>query len=477
MAFLDRLLGRAIEIPETGEVGALAAAPQGSERPPSGEIGKEHDDEGRGRYGWLLNDREINPDLQGHLRYYVYDAMVMGDPVVTNLMWSWVQPIAQAEWSVPAAGENPVDLLVAEALDWNFGVTAKRTGRPGGQLRGGWRSLLADRLTCLRYGSSSAEIVWGDPVEWIDSDGDAHLIRPIIRLAPRWPHTIIEYGDPGKGDRGPVGFIQQENVERPIPGRKLVHTVLQPEGGPDTGTAMLRPAYTPWKLKREMLVSAALGFDRFASGVPLVYYPQDDDKEKAHQIGRSFRNHERSYAAFRGPKPNKDMPQGWEIDILNGAPSLADPIPQLRHYDEQIVSAGMARFLQLGSTETGSRAVGEVLAEPFYLSLNAVAHLVAADLAEQVFARFVEVNFGLGIETPYPTPAKIQQRNLVVVGNFIDAAAGAGVRFDDRVAQDEMRALVDVDPLPEDEPTGREGTGPVVIPPRVVEPTDGEDQE
>ncbi len=119
----------------------------------------------------------------------------------------------------------------------------------------------------------------------------------------------------------------------------------------------------------------------------------------------------------------------------------------------------LAHFLGLGSTETGARAVGEVLAGPFYLQVNAIMDGLAAEITDQVVRRIVEVNFGPDVDVPALRHDPVRYDDMEVLGRFMADAAGAGVRFDDREAQNTARVRAGFSELADDEPDRGEGMG------------------
>lgn len=430
---------------------------------PSGEAGS---DSISGLAAWALDwateDKDDHPELSGRARYPIFDSMLVGDPIVAGLMSAISEPIVGTPWTLEPAADTAEARVIADAVAWQLGlgspVDPKRVY--AGQLDVSWRRALRQTLMAVAYGSMTQEIVWADPIEWRDLDGDAHLVRPLARLAPRWPHVLDRYSPAPLGSGLALGSVYQDGIPRPLPGPKLIHLVHRPGVSRYTGSSVLRPAYTIWKLKKQLLVSSAIGYDRHASGTPVIRYPRNGDAKdarRAAEMGRTHRTHERAFYRFPGPKPTDANPDGWDVEILNGAASLADPIPLLRHYDQQIVGAGLANFLQLGTTETGSRAVGQDLSEPYYNALNGLALDVAEDLTRQLVRRWVEANFGVGVEPPRLVPAKIRSRNLESLGRYVSETGDAGVRYDDREAQNALRERADLPPLDDDEVEQPEG--------------------
>lgn len=417
----------------------------------------------RGGYDWTASDRESVPELMGARRYHEFDRMVAGDPIVSGGINAVVLPMVRARWYFEE-GRTPEDRAIRDMVAWNLGLDACHTDGP---MLGTWPSYLSMMLLALRYGSMTGyEVFDPEPRVWIDADGMPHVVRTLWDIEPRYPHVVdpIGYVPPEPGQRYRLAGMRQVGVERTLPGEQLVHVVHRPEYGRFTGQSMIRPAYTWAKIKRQLIVSAAIAFDRWSMGIPVVRYPNaggDDAKRQAERIGRSVRVNERAYVAFPGPEPRAGLgnDDGWSIDLLNGNASVMDPLPLLKYLDQQILSSMLAHFLGLGSTETGARAVGEVLAGPFYLQTNAVMDALAAEITDQVVRRIVNVNFGPDVDVPALKHDPVKYDDMEVLGRFMADAAGAGVRFDDREAQNTARVRAGFSELADDEPDRGEGMG------------------
>lgn len=389
------------------------------------------------------------PQLSGRNKYGVYREMRQGDPAIRSLEWLFKLPIRRAKWGIEPASDDPLDLIVADFYGWQFGlpVSAQGARKHGiGKLSQTWDSSISQALLSLAYGAQGEELVWADPEEWIDADGDTHLLIPLSRLAPRMASTIIRMDvDPRTGD---IVTVEQDLPgTTPIPGDKLAWYVTEPEGAGKWGTSLLRPCYGPWLLKKGLSVAAAIGWDRFAAGTPLIRYPQGGGqaaKAEAERIGRNYRVHERGWVALEGAAGD-----GWDFEIKSGAQSLQDPTPLLRAYDHQIAMAGLQQFSNLGNTETGSRAVGAVLADAFYLAADAVAQELAQARMRQVMQRIHDLNFPKGVPLPTLTVMGIEPDDIERLGRVLYDLSQAGLSFDDPDTQNDIRDRISMRHLPD----------------------------
>lgn len=413
---------------------------------------------------------DVNPLLTGRAKYEVYNEMRLSDPTVRSCLWMFKLPIRSASWKVTPAGEDPVDRVVADAVAWQFGM---EDYTDDGRLDLTWDQSLSQALLYLDFGSMFEEIVWAPPPPenngmlelFYDADGDPHPVRPIARLAPRFPSSVVRVGHDARS--GMIDWVMQDLPGAlPIPGEHLVHYALDREGHNWWGTSLLRPMYGSWRLKKALMISAGIGWDRHAVGTPVVRYPLGGGataRKQAEAIARNYRVHERGYVVLEGPSPTS---QGggnlWDIDILNGSGTLSDPVPLMKEYDVQIATAGLQMFARLGTTATGSRAVGEVLSDPFYLAVQAIAKSVAAERTRHAVRRFVDVNFGPDIDTPKFEVSKIQAKNVPVLARAIADLSSAGLHFEDVDTQNDIRDQLDLDHLPENIAAALEGLPPQV---------------
>ena len=428
--------------------------------PKAGELGRD----GEAYEDFRLGGPDINPEMSGRAKYQIYEEMRVTDPAIRSLLLMFKLPIQSATWSVEPASEAPEDAVIAEAVSQQFGLGEHEVG----WMNVTWEQSLSMCLQYLDFGSMFEEIVWGEPFKWsyeADEDeklpGGERLIRPIAKLGIRKPQTIAEIES---NPDGTLNYLLQEfqSLERqpkPIPGHKLIYYINEREDNGWFGTSIIRSAFGPWRLKKALLISAGIGYDRYAAGVPLIRYPAgggDNAKRKADSIGFNYRTHERAWISLPGMAP----PQGdWDVSILSGNGTIADPVPFLRHLDEQIATAALQGFTRLGVTETGSRAVGEVLADPYYLAVQAVARYVKTQREKYLIARFVRVNFGDDAKMPKVTVSKISADNIAQVVEAIANLSGASWNMSDRALQNLVRTRLGLPELPEEEPTRQEGGG------------------
>jgi hypothetical protein len=390
---------------------------------------------------------DFNPELSGAAKFPVYEEMAATDPTVKSLIWIPMLSIRGASWQLDPKDEaEPLDRMICDFVAQNLGI-----GDELGWMDLSWPKLVEQALgMMMRYGPCLEELVWDDLKTWRDADGDEHLTRPLARLSPRLPSSIQNF------ERRPDGsilrIVQNISGTKPIPGEKLSYMVFEQRPGYWDGVSLLRPAWGAWRIKKSLLISSGIGWDRFALGVPVVYHPDNPaDEERARNIGRSLRSHERAYVNFPTDGPKEQS--AWGLEILNAAQSLADPSPLIRLLSEQIAEAGLQHFMRQGLGQTGARATAEAQADPFYLAVEAIAGDLKRERARQVVRRIVEINFGKAAaddRCPNLTVSRIVPRDLVAISQALSYLSTAGFTFTDRGAIDDVRELIGFGRLPND---------------------------
>lgn len=403
---------------------------------------------------------DVNPELTGSQKFDVYSEMAKTDPSIKAMQLFWTLPVRSAVWGLnprpPDATSKPDALAVAirDAVNAQFGIEQSDDS----WLNLSWKELLAQALKELvTMGPCIEELIWqpiGELRRWRDADGDEHLIRSLDAAALRPARTITKVNM----DRGRIATVEQgfSAGTAPMPGDKVSYMLFEREANRWDGVSPLRPCWGAWTLKKALMVASGIGWDRFASGLPVVWHPDNEDaEEKAKEIGRGIRQHERGYAHLptTGPPSTGSKPDSeWLIEILNGAGTLADPTPLLREFTSSIYEAGMLQFARQGFGDSGARATAETQIDPYFLGVSELADYVRRERARQLIRKFVEVNFGTenaDLRTPLLTVSKIKARSLIVTAQAISLLDAAGFTLNDRDVQNDVREELGFGQLPD----------------------------
>jgi predicted ABC-type ATPase len=316
-----------------------------------------------GQYGTgLLSSDwwETSPDLiwpQSNTTY----AKMRHDPQLKAVMQAYTLPIMRATWAVEPAGcRDEVVQLVAD--DLGLPILGADT-EPGPARRRGviWQRHLRIALQNLIYGHMPFELRYR-----IDSTnpGGCHLDH----LGERLPHTIANIV---LNHDCTIDHITQNSQGSPIPANRLLWYVTEQSGANWAGNSMLRPAYGAWLIKHEMWRVHGTSIRRFGMGVPYVEAPPG---ATAAQVAQA---RDMASAMRAGEQSGAGVPQGFRPMLMGLTGSVPDAMEFIRYLDQAMAKMALAGLIELGQTETGSRALGETFLDLFLLSLQAVADEVA----------------------------------------------------------------------------------------------------
>lgn len=351
-------------------------------------------------WGHVLGDfLETVPAVLWPLSIQTY-ADMRRDAQLTAVLAAYMLPIRRATWALDPAGCRPeVAALVADDL----GLPLLGADKPGGaRVRGvSWREHLRASLLCLVYGHMPFEM--GAEIR----DGKARLTS----LSERMPHTIGQiHVDPIGNLTGITQHGTTSVTKAPqIASDRLVWYAHDREGASWQGTSLLRPAYAPWLLKREMMRVHATSNRRFGMGVPTVEWATGTSPTP----GQIAQAQQAASAARVGDQAGLALPPGAHLVLagLNG--SVPDTLAFMKWLDVQMSRMALAGFIDLGETTHGSRALGQTFIDLLIMSLQSVAEDLADTVTRQAAARVVEWNWGVDEPVPRVAVADIGSRREV----------------------------------------------------------------
>ena len=331
--------------------------------------------------GILADVLEHIPDLAWPTSVRTYLQM-RTDPKLAAVLDGYKLQLRRAQWQLDPTDCRPevVD-LVADDL----GLPVKGRDRHGSARTRGvsWHEHLRLALTMLDFGHAGFEM----QVQVID--GKARLVG----LWERPQHTISQiHVDPITGAFR--GISQELDVGRwdepEQPADRLVWYAHNPEGSGWHGRSMLRPAYAPWLLKREMQRVLATASRRFGMGVPVAEFAPT-----ATPTPQQFSEAQKAAAAARvGDQAGLAMPPGAVLKLVGLSGGVPDTLGFLKWLDQQMSTSVLMGHLDLGQTQTGNRALGSVFIDNLMLALETVGEYICDVVTRQICARLVLWNWG-----------------------------------------------------------------------------------
>ena len=206
------------------------------------------------------------------------------------------------------------------------------------------------------------------------------------------------------------------------------------EGDDVTGIPILRYAYKHWQIKNTLYTIAGISAERFGVGIPVMTLPEgssEQDFTAAQSLVQNVRSNEESGIVLPSDK--------WKLDILipKGRSSSGEDIKdQIEHHDLMILHAGLAAFLNLGTTDTGSFALSSD-ARGFFLTYvqDRMAYL-AEQITAQVINRLLELNNMKPSKPIKLTFSNLGDKDKAATGQWITALANAGlIKIDSKMME------------------------------------------
>ena len=336
---------------------------------------------------------------------HVYNKM-RNDDQLSALLLAFILPILGYRWYVDPNGAR--DETVEHVAN-DFGVPIEgQEPKAVGRSRDRFSHVeyLRHSLLKLTFGFSMFEQVYR-----LGADNKLH----VRKLAPRLPGSIQNIQTFPDGG---LAYIRQfptgrtpdpllptftgartgllgDMLQGPVIGvDRLVAHVNDKEGGNWYGRPFLRSLYRNWLIKDKLLRVDALKHERNGMGVPTGKSTAGVTKDALRSLLSVVTSWKAGETAAAALPPNTDI----ELKGVQG--SLPDTLASIRYHDEQMARRFVAMFTQLGSTETGSRALGNTFVDFFGLAQEAVAKSYADVTNEHVIEDLVDLNYSIDESAP-----------------------------------------------------------------------------
>lgn len=383
--------------------------------------------------GYLYNDDEANQKLTGRDGIAVWNKMRRTDAKVDGVLQNINLPIESATFDVvlPPEDDPAYDYTTEEHVEFAKDQLFRRID---------WPAYLKHALSCVWAGFAFFEKVY-------DLEDGKYVLKKVApRLASSlWRWLVVNNDLAGIEQRVWKTDERGNGAQRfiSIPREKLVLITFRQEANSYEGISILRAVWKHFVIKDTLYKIDAIRLERFAIGTPVITLPEQYNEtlfQLAKNIGKNWKGAEQSYVI---------KVHGMEIELLqmNGANSL-DLIPTIQHHDEQIPMVALAQFMSFGTTQTGSRALGETSTAFFYDSEIALARLICESTQRDLLWPTMDLNFS---EKPRP---RIVFRDLgsASLGMITDSLNKiGGFITPTRDTENNLRERLDMPALGEDE--------------------------
>ncbi len=361
--------------------------------------------------GFLRDLGEYNPIMEGRDAFLIYEKMRRSDADVRAALMACKLPIRAAESQiVPGVKENePGYRLAVELAEFAkenlFGGLESPTST-GTWATQNFETVKENALLCLDFGCAAHEDLW-------HIDGDKVRLR---KLAPRLPYTFYRYHVDNDGETllflEQYGYRGNNFVNVLVPAEKIAYFVNEMEGAYFYGRSILRAAYQHWYMKSQIYRIDCIAIERNGLGVPTIKQGPNvsaEDRKAAQQWVQMLSAHEQT---------GLSLPNGWEFLLTGVSGRVRDPASSIQHHSEMIMRSVLANFLTLGTTQSGSRALGGSMRDFFYLSLEAISRKIDETITNTSIRRLIDYNYDLpSLKTKVPNPKALYPR--LTTGNIL----------------------------------------------------------
>jgi len=362
----------------------------------------------------------------------IYDQMRRSDPQVSAVLQAIYAPIVSASWVVEPVSDLQSDIDIAKFVEGNLFPARRDIDTEIAYLRP-WTETLRNILLHVPFGYMILEKVYAIQ--------NGQVV--IQDLGPRLPKTIKEfqYDKLGNGLERIIQKVSGRTFE--IPAEKALVFTFNKEGVNAVGIALLRAIYKPWAIKEDLEKIQAIMFERYGMGVPVGTVgerskPGDADFDAMETALEELGVNETGYIV---------LPNGQEVNILSGAATTAPDIKSaIKYYDEQISAAYLTQFLNLGSSTSGNRSLGDTFMSMFLTFVQSLGDYIADVFNNHLIPELVQLNYPV-LNFPRLTMLPVESVNLEVVSNL----KKSGLITNTETTENRLRELVGINTLEEGE--------------------------
>lgn len=296
--------------------------------------------------------------------------MLSTDPKISGYASALRHSILSATWTIEPGDDSPEAQLVADRVRDALGLD----GHLCHLASGSFEAEVAKIVDFALFGRYVAEEIWStDEVgrTWLYGLGD--IDQRTIGITIRDPETSVL-----------TGIVQHPLAgvgEIVLPSTKVQIYTYRGQGDETLGVGILRPAYQWWALKNSLINSLDAGARRWAIPTPQITFDRDllrslytDTEIKA--FTDKISEWANDYTA--GETGFVQAPAGINLTLYGGTFDPQRMIAAITTCDQEISSAFLTTWMELGLGEVGSRSVGEIQWNAYKASIGNYLDAIAA---------------------------------------------------------------------------------------------------
>lgn len=398
--------------------------------------------------------REFLPELRGQRGTQTWNEMARNEPIVGAILLAMEQFLKNVTWQV-FTGSTKNEMLKAQNL-----ITTSMN-----DMYAPFGHTVTELSSMFQYGWAAMEKVYkvrrGYKREKAMSSKYSDGMIGLAKTAPRAQETIYQWEfDESSGEA--VGMWQYDMWDQKLegPGRMLipfekcvrVRTTIK-QDDPE-GQSLLRTAYRPWFIKKNIEEIMVVGIERDLVGLPTIQPPmgldlfQEQNTEilqHALDILVNVRNDEQMGVL---------VPADWTFTLV-GSPGQKqfDLMEILDYYDKRIAVSMLGTFLLLGLERAGSMALASELKSTFMLAVKGWVTVLAEAFNSDIVDDLMWMN-GMDIvadDKPQVIPGKIEDPNLDELSQYITRLVKVQALTPDGDMESMLRRFAGLTTIPQQE--------------------------
>lgn len=390
------------------------------------------------QYGGFIYE-EFLRELQGDRWKAVIKEMSEQDPVVGAILFVIEMLMRQVPWNMQAGLE---DQATKPTPDAEFHATFFDSALH--DMSQNWEDVLAEIISFLPWGFDFHEVNYkvrrgptqDDPT--LRSRYEDGLIgwRSFAGRSQdsKYKWEFDEHG-------GLVGMWQMSPpiytpILIPIEKAMLFRTTVR-KGNPE-GRSILRSAYRPWYMKKNIENIEAVGIERDLAGMPVAEVPPDLMDPNAPPVKKALLAEiEKLVTSIKRDQnegivfPRQLDEQGNELFVLKllttGGARQFDTAAIINRYDLRIAMVVLADFIMIGQQQVGSYALVNSKTNTFTMALESWLDMICSVINEHAIPRLMLLN-GWNVDVrPKLTHGHIKDTDLTALSTFILNLTNAGM--------------------------------------------------
>lgn len=347
------------------------------------------------------------PVLNWPAAYKIYNEMRRRDPTIRTLWNALILFARTATWYAEAGGKADGDKWAADFAQSCLEDMSHTV-----------EDAVEDALSCILFGWSWLEVVYKRRVgpeaavaSLYDDKGIGWRKWAMRRQSSFGQWEFDETG----GIQALIQMPAPTYEEIRIPIEKSLHFTSQRDGGNPEGFPLLESIYEIWYYLKNYQIIQGIGWQRTFVGLPVFEFqekPQADDLSAVETVGEALTMDQKQFVSTPvGVKFRLDSAQN------SGAEALLNTI---KYYRLLMLQTTLADFIDLGTGQTGSWALGSDKSQLFLMAVDGYLDRVATVINQFGVPRLMAYNSFPGmVALPRVTHSRVEKPALGQLGNWL----------------------------------------------------------